>query len=214
MNNSAILRRQEIRALLPNLQPERGTHIDLRDPSGITPRSDEHGRSEQAAARWQVHRVVRHGLRHTFASIFVEQGGSILALKEMLGHSSLAARHHQHPEEVRREAMVRLGGVIFSSWSPGPRCAGAGPGDRETSAPLAQPTAILAGPGAARWLPYGAVVQGGRSGGAAPFKLSSHSTVVCLLQSCEGAMGMTLCTPAALVRASVRSVRSLSSLKP
>ncbi len=34
------------------------------------------------------------------------------------------------------------------------------------------------------------------------------------LQSCEGAMGMTLCTPAALVRASVRSVRSLSSLKP
>ncbi len=31
-----------------------------------------------------------HGLRHTFASIFVEQGGSILALKEMLGHSSLA----------------------------------------------------------------------------------------------------------------------------
>ena len=34
--------------------------------------------------------MVRHGLRHTFASIFVEQGGSILALKEMLGHSSLA----------------------------------------------------------------------------------------------------------------------------
>ncbi len=31
-----------------------------------------------------------HGLRHTFASIFVEQGGSLLALKEMLGHSSLA----------------------------------------------------------------------------------------------------------------------------
>lgn len=31
-----------------------------------------------------------HGLRHTFASIFVEQGGSILALKDLLGHSSLA----------------------------------------------------------------------------------------------------------------------------
>lgn len=31
-----------------------------------------------------------HGLRHTFASVFIEQGGSILALKEMLGHSSLA----------------------------------------------------------------------------------------------------------------------------
>ena len=31
-----------------------------------------------------------HGLRHTFASIFIEQGGSILALKDMLGHSSLA----------------------------------------------------------------------------------------------------------------------------
>ena len=31
-----------------------------------------------------------HGLRHTFASNFIEQGGSILALKDMLGHSSLA----------------------------------------------------------------------------------------------------------------------------
>ncbi len=31
-----------------------------------------------------------HGLRHTFASIFAEQGGSVLALKDMLGHSSLA----------------------------------------------------------------------------------------------------------------------------
>ena len=31
-----------------------------------------------------------HGLRHTFASIFIEQGGSILALKDMLGHSSRA----------------------------------------------------------------------------------------------------------------------------
>ncbi len=31
-----------------------------------------------------------HGLRHTFASIFIEQGGSLIALKELLGHSSLA----------------------------------------------------------------------------------------------------------------------------
>ena len=30
-----------------------------------------------------------HALRHTFASVFIEQGGSILALKEMLGHSAL-----------------------------------------------------------------------------------------------------------------------------
>jgi integrase len=30
-----------------------------------------------------------HGLRHTFASLLIEQGGSILALKEMLGHSEL-----------------------------------------------------------------------------------------------------------------------------
>ena len=32
-----------------------------------------------------------HALRHTFASVFLEQGGSILALKELLGHSALAA---------------------------------------------------------------------------------------------------------------------------
>lgn len=30
-----------------------------------------------------------HALRHTFATIWVEQGGSIMTLKEMLGHSSL-----------------------------------------------------------------------------------------------------------------------------
>lgn len=30
-----------------------------------------------------------HTLRHTFASLLIEQGGSILALKELLGHSSL-----------------------------------------------------------------------------------------------------------------------------
>lgn len=30
-----------------------------------------------------------HALRHTFASLLVEQGGNILALKELLGHSSL-----------------------------------------------------------------------------------------------------------------------------
>lgn len=30
-----------------------------------------------------------HVLRHTFASLFVESGGSIVALKELLGHSSL-----------------------------------------------------------------------------------------------------------------------------
>lgn len=47
-----------------------------------------------------------HGLRHTFASIFVEQGGSILALKEMLGHSSLAMSlvySHLAPSALARD---------------------------------------------------------------------------------------------------------------
>ncbi len=29
-----------------------------------------------------------HGLRHTFASLYVMSGGSLLALKEILGHSN------------------------------------------------------------------------------------------------------------------------------
>lgn len=47
-----------------------------------------------------------HGLRHTFASIFVEQGGSILALKDMLGHSSLAMSlvySHLAPSALARD---------------------------------------------------------------------------------------------------------------
>ena len=47
-----------------------------------------------------------HGLRHTFASIFIEQGGSILALKDMLGHSSLAMSlvySHLAPSALARD---------------------------------------------------------------------------------------------------------------
>jgi integrase len=47
-----------------------------------------------------------HGLRHTFASIFIEQGGSILALKEMLGHASLAMSliySHLTPSALARD---------------------------------------------------------------------------------------------------------------
>lgn len=47
-----------------------------------------------------------HALRHTFASIFIEQGGSILALKEMLGHSSLAMSlvySHLAPSALARD---------------------------------------------------------------------------------------------------------------
>lgn len=47
-----------------------------------------------------------HGLRHTFASIFIEQSGSILALKEMLGHSSLAMSlvySHLAPSALARD---------------------------------------------------------------------------------------------------------------
>jgi len=47
-----------------------------------------------------------HGLRHTFASIFIEQGGSILALKDMLGHASLAMSlvySHLAPSALARD---------------------------------------------------------------------------------------------------------------
>lgn len=47
-----------------------------------------------------------HGLRHTFASVFIEQGGSLLALKEMLGHSSLAMSlvySHLAPSALARD---------------------------------------------------------------------------------------------------------------
>ncbi|MFO0578612.1 MAG: site-specific integrase [Polyangia bacterium] len=53
-----------------------------------------------------------HALRHTFASVFLEQGGSILALKELLGHSALdmsLVYSHLAPGALARDiAKLRL----------------------------------------------------------------------------------------------------------
>jgi integrase len=61
---------------------------------------------ETAAAVAQVDDFRFHDLRHTFASNFVMRGGSLQALKEILGHGSMAmtVRYaHLAPEHVRGE---------------------------------------------------------------------------------------------------------------
>lgn len=39
---------------------------------------------------FRLDRPIGHGLRHTFASHFIQNGGNILTLQKILGHSSLA----------------------------------------------------------------------------------------------------------------------------
>ena len=58
-----------------------------------------------------------HGLRHTFASHFIQNGGNILTLQKILGHSSLAmTMRYAHLAPDHLVDAVRLGplsNIIF-----------------------------------------------------------------------------------------------------
>jgi integrase len=51
-----------------------------------------------------------HGLRHTFASHFIQNGGNILTLQKILGHSSLAmTMRYAHLAPDHLQDAVRFG---------------------------------------------------------------------------------------------------------
>ena len=61
---------------------------------------------ENAAAEAKIDNLHLHDLRHHFASWFVMRGGSLQALKEILGHSDLkmTVRYaHLAPDHLRNE---------------------------------------------------------------------------------------------------------------
>lgn len=58
-----------------------------------------------------------HGIRHTFASHFLEKGGELFLLKNLLGHSRFETtlRYSHANERGLREASVKLHGVMSDS---------------------------------------------------------------------------------------------------
>jgi len=61
-----------------------------------------------------------HDLRHHFASWYVMRGGSLQALKEILGHTPLAMTMryaHLAPEHLRTEILKTEKPREFSTWS-------------------------------------------------------------------------------------------------
>lgn len=59
---------------------------------------------------FRLDRPIGHGLRHTFASHFIQNGGNILTLQKILGHSSLAmTMRYAHLAPDHLVDAVRLG---------------------------------------------------------------------------------------------------------
>jgi len=53
-----------------------------------------------------------HDLRHTCATRMIEHGANIVAVKEILGHSSLdMTMRYAHPEDSLKEAVEKLGSI-------------------------------------------------------------------------------------------------------
>jgi len=57
-------------------------------------------------AATQIRRVTFHGLRHTFASLFMESGGDLYDLQKIMGHEAVATTEryrHTDPEYLRQQ---------------------------------------------------------------------------------------------------------------
>jgi len=88
--------RQRVHNVLSPMEPKRGR---------VFPREFRKA-FERAVSEARIDDFTFHDLRHTFASNFVMRGGSLQALKEILGHSTLAMTlryAHLAPEHLRAE---------------------------------------------------------------------------------------------------------------
>src|SRR5207244_8805242 len=91
--------------LVRELRCRVGRLIPLRNAQGV---------AEQVRKRTEIERFHVHQLRHTFACRWLERGGSLTALQDLLGHCSVVTtqRYGRLSEEhVHAEARALRGGT-------------------------------------------------------------------------------------------------------
>ncbi|MBN1310778.1 MAG: tyrosine-type recombinase/integrase [Anaerolineae bacterium] len=77
------------------------------EQSRMTSRSVQHMVSRAAQIAGSERRVTPHALRHTFASRYLEAGGTLAELRDILGHTNIATTdRYSHASARRMQEMV------------------------------------------------------------------------------------------------------------
>jgi site-specific recombinase XerD len=92
------------------VRPESGDgalFLSRDEQSRMTSRSVQHMVSRAAQIAGLERRVTPHTLRHTFASRYLEAGGTLAELRDILGHANIATTdRYSHANARRMQEMV------------------------------------------------------------------------------------------------------------
>jgi integrase/recombinase XerC len=87
--------------------PDDGALFLSRDERRMTVRSVQHMVSRTARLAGLERRVTPHTLRHTFSTRYLEAGGTLAELRDILGHANIATTdRYSHANARRMQEMV------------------------------------------------------------------------------------------------------------
>jgi site-specific recombinase XerD len=86
---------------------DRALFLSRDEQSRMTSRSVQHVVRRAAQLAGLQRRVTPHTLRHTFASRYLEAGGTLAELRDILGHANIATTdRYSHANARRMQEMV------------------------------------------------------------------------------------------------------------